>query len=363
MIESIGAVVGVAVTSILSAIPSGIIGAMRSKLKLRLLLTSFFAVILLAACGKSQESHLFRYGHSQSPASTRSTSMVYFAEQLQTRSNGRITVENYFSGVLGSEREMMDMVATGVLQGTRGGLFADANPKYSIFMLPFLVENWDQAERLVNSTLTDEINSAARVNGFHVPATGISQGFRAHTNNVRPIRTPADFTDLKMRVPPQEVYVLTAQVFGASPQEMPASEIYGALRTGVLDGQDNPPANIWDYHIFEVQKYMTVTHYSTGPDPFIVDLDWYTTLTDDLRKLFDEVARETMLYSDKLNRVAEQEIITKLETVLEVNYLTSEELQPFQVLAAGVHEHFVEQGRISKAEIQRARRIASGDEQ
>ena len=131
--------------------------------------------------------------------------------------------------MLGSEREMMDMVATGVLQGTRGGLFADANPKYAIFMLPFLVENWDQAERLVNSSLTDEINVAARDNGFHVPATGISQGFRAHTNNVRPIRTPADLSDLKMRVPPQQVYVLTAQVFGASPQEMPASEIYGAL--------------------------------------------------------------------------------------------------------------------------------------
>jgi TRAP-type C4-dicarboxylate transport system substrate-binding protein len=166
-----------------------------------------------------------------------------------------------------------------------------------------------------------------------------------------------------MRVPPQQVYVLTAQVFGASPQEMPASEIYGALRTGVLDGQDNPPANIWDYHIFEVQKYMTVTHYSTGPDPFIVDLNWYSALPDDLKKTFDEIARETMLYSDKLNRVAEQEMIAKLEEVLEVNYLTSAELQPFQALAASVHEHFVEQGTISNAEIQRARRIASGQEQ
>jgi C4-dicarboxylate-binding protein DctP len=332
-------------------------------LNLRLSLAPVLAVILLTACGETQDAYLFRYGHSQSPASTRSTSMDFFAEQLHARSDGRIAVENYFSGVLGSEREMMDMVATGVLQGTRGGLFADANPKYAIFMLPFLVENWDQAERLVNSSLTDEINFAARENGFHVPATGISQGFRAHTNNVRPIRTPADLADLKMRVPPQEVYVLTAQVFGASPQEMPASEIYGALRTGVLDGQDNPPANIWDYHIFEVQKYMTVTHYSTGPDPFIVDLDWYTALPGDLQKIFDAVARETMLYSDKLNRVAEQEMIAKLEAVLEVNYLTSEELQPFQALAAAVHEHFVEQGTISNAEIERARRIASGQEQ
>lgn len=321
------------------------------------------ALLLLTACGERQSGHLFRYGHSQSPASTRSASMEFFAQQLNERTDGRIAVETYFSGVLGSEREMMDMVATGVLQGTRGGLFADANPKYAIFMLPFLVENWDQAERLVNSSLTDEINAAASANGFHVPATGISQGFRAHTNNVRPIRTPADLSDLKMRVPPQKVYVLTAQVFGASPQEMPATEIYGALRTGVLDGQDNPPANIWDYHIFEVQKYMTVTHYSTGPDPFIVDLKWYNALPEDLQEIFDDVARETMRLSDQLNRVAEKEMIEKLEAVLEVNYLSSEELKPFQALATSVHEQFIEQGIVSEEDIQRARRIASGQAQ
>jgi TRAP-type C4-dicarboxylate transport system substrate-binding protein len=156
---------------------------------------------------------------------------------------------------------------------------------------------------------------------------------------------------------------MTAQVFGASPQEMPASEIYGALRTGVLDGQDNPPANIWDYHIYEVQKYMTVTHYSTGPDPFIVDLEWYKALPDDLQVIFDDVARETMRLSDQLNRVAEREMIEKLEAVLEVNYLSSEELKPFQALATSVHEQFVEQGIVSEEDIERARRIAIGSAQ
>ena len=322
-----------------------------------------FVAVLLVACGEQNDNYLFRYGHSQSAAATRSESMRFFASELQARSDGRIAVENFFSGVLGSEREMMDMVATGVLQGTRGGLFADANPKYAIFMLPFLVEDWDQAERLVNSSLTNELNAGARDNGFHVPATGISQGFRAHTNNVRPIHTPADIAGLKMRVPPQQVYVLTAQVFGASPQEMPASEIYGALRTGVLDGQDNPPANIWDYHIYEVQEYMTVTYYSTGPDPFIVDLSWYNNLPEDLQRIFDDVAEETMRYSDELNRTAEQDMLQRLEAELQVNYLSAEELRPFQELAANVYAKFIEQGVLSDEDIQRARRIAQGSEQ
>ncbi len=286
--------------------------------------------------------------------------MRFFEDQLERRSGGRIQVENYFSSVLGNEREMMDMVATGVLQGTRGGLFADANPKYVIFMLPFLVEDWDQALTLVKSDLAKRINAGARQNGFHVPATGISQGFRAHTNNVRPIRTPEDLHGLKMRVPPQLVYVLTAQVFGASPQEMPASEIYGALRMGVLDGQDNPPSNIWDYNIYEVQNYMTVTHYSIGPDPFITDLDWYETLPGDLREIFDEVALEAIRYSDELNRVAEQEMIDKLGEVLEVIHLRGTDLLPFQRLAQEVYAYFIDSGVISAEEVREAARIARG---
>ncbi len=330
----------------------------RTKRKLRCLVV--VSLIALAACSAEQDNYTFRYGHSQSLASARSESMLFFEQQLETRTDGRIQVENYFSGILGSEREMMDMVATGVLQGTRGGLFADANPKYAIFMLPFLVEDWDQALRLVNSSFAHDINAGAKQNGFHVPATGISQGFRAHTNNVRPIKTPADFQGLKMRVPPQLVYVLTAQVFGASPQEMPASEIYGALRTGVLDGQDNPPSNIWDYNIYEVQDFMTVTHYSTGPDPFSVDLHWFENLPDDLQLLFDAVAVEAIQYSDELNRAAEDAMIRKLGEVLQVNFLSGDELKPFQELARGVYEHFVGQGVFTTEEILQAKAIARG---
>ena len=330
------------------------------------LIKAFIVVALvgsLPGCVEPADHFTFRYGHSQPPSSARSESMRFFEDEVERASQGRIQVENYFSGVLGSEREMMDMVATSVLQGTRGGLFADANPRYVLFMLPFLVENWDQALALVNSDLARQINAGARENGFHIPATGISQGFRAHTNNVRPIRTPEDLRGLKMRVPPQLIYVLTAQAFGASPQEMPASEIYGALRTGVLDGQDNPPANIWDYNIYEVQDYMTITHYSTGPDPFIVNLEWYELLPNDLKIVFDEAAVAAIRYSDELNRAAEQEMIARLDNVLEINTLSGEELRPFRRLVEDVHAHFVEGGEISAADIREAGRVARGEEE
>lgn len=287
--------------------------------------------------------------------------MVFFENELEARTDGKIQVENYFSATLGSEREMMDMVATGALQGTRGGLFADANPKFVIFMLPFLVSDWDQATRLLNSDLTKRINEGARLRGFHIPATGISQGFRAHTNNVRPINTAGDLAGLKMRVPPQEIYVLTAQALGASPQEMPVSEVYSALKTGVLDGQDNPPSNIWDYKFFEVQKFMTITNYATGPDPFIVDLNWYERLPADLKKTFDQVAIEAIAYSDELNRESEQDYISLLEQEMEVNYVGEDDLDSFRQLTDPVVRDFIERGVFTDEDLRIAREIARGE--
>ena len=291
----------------------------------------------------------------------RSQSMIFFKKELEERTNGAIRVENYFSATLGSEREMMDMVATGVLQGTRGGLFIDANPKFVIFMLPFLVSGWDQAIRLVNSELARSINEGARRNGFHIPATGISQGFRAHTNSVRPIQTPDDLAGLKMRVPPQEIYVLTAQALGASPQEMPVSELYSALKTGVLDGQDNPPSNIWDYKLFEVQKFMTITNYATGPDPFVVDLHWYERLPAELQKTFDQVAQEAMHFSDMLNRQSEQEYIGLLEQELELTRVGRDDLQSFRRLTDPVVRQFIARGAFTEEDLRQARKIAGGE--
>lgn len=323
----------------------------------------FVAILLPAltqACGAPEAGYLFRYGHSQPPQAPRSQSMVFFERELEQRTSGRIRVENYFSATLGSEREMMDMVATGVLQGTRGGLFADANPKFVLFMVPFLVSDWDQALRLVNSGLARRINAGARRNGFHIPATGISQGFRAHTNNVRPIRNPGDMAGLKMRVPPQEIYVLTARALGASPHEMPASELYSALKTGVLDGQDNPPSNIWDYKLFEVQEFMSISNYSTGPDPFIVDLNWYESLPTDLRKTFDEVAEEAIALSDRLNRESEKSYIALLAREMELIRLEPEQIQAFRRLTEPVARDFIARGLFTADELNEARGIAGG---
>ena len=313
------------------------------------------------SCRQNSGAIVFKYGNEQPEAALRSQSMLFFKEELEKRTQGRMQVELFFGGVLGNERELMDLVATGALQGTRGWFFADANPKFNLFTLPFLVDNWDQALRLVNSDFTKSVNAGARERGFHIPATGISQGFRAHTNNKRPIRSPEDLKGLKMRVPSQEVYVETARAFGANPQEIPYIEVYQALQTGVVDGQDNAPSNIWDFKVHEVSKYLTISNYATGPDPLMVNLTWFDSLPEDLQRIFNEVAVETLALSDRENRSKEQEFISMLSAKLEVNTLSEAELEPFRKAVEPVYQHFVDKGEFTRDDISAARKAARGE--
>ena len=159
--------------------------------KIQFLLTA--VLLFFISCGEKNSGYVFKYSNEQPESAIRSQSMLYFKERLEKETNGKIKVELFFGGILGNERELMDLVSTGALQSTRGGFFNDANPKYNLLTLPFLIADWDQAQRLVGSSFMDSINNGAKANGFHIPATGISQGFRAHTNNKKPILHPRDF--------------------------------------------------------------------------------------------------------------------------------------------------------------------------
>ena len=322
-----------------------------------------FLALLCISCSKETSAEfVFRYSNEQPKDALRSKSMIFFKDQLEKRSNGRIKVDLFFGGVLGNERELMDFVLTDVLQGTRGGYFADANPKFMLFTLPFLVDNWDQAQRLVQSEFAMEINREARNWGFHVPAIGISQGFRAHTNNKKPITHPDDLEGLKMRVPSQEVYIQTSKAFGANPQELSYVEVYQALLTGVVDGQDNAPANIWDFKIHEVSKYLTISNYATGPDPLMVNLKWYESLPNDLKIIFDKVSRDTMEFSDRINREKETEYIEKISNhpKLKVNYVTGSELMAFRDAVIPVYKYFEEKGILTLDDIKKAQKASKG---
>lgn len=320
-------------------------------------LTSVFGAIL-AATGASAADFTFRYGNEQPETAIRSQSMIWFEKELEARTDGRIDVETFFGGALGNEREMMDQVTSGLLQGTRGGFFADASGAFNLYQLPFLVANWDEMQCLVGSDFTKGIEARAEANGYHIPATGISQGFRAYTNNVRPITSVEDLAGLKIREPQSDLMIATGTALGSVPIAMPFSETYQAFQQGVIDGQHNPPQNIWDFKVHEVQKFMTLTNHMTGPDPLIVNKAWYDGLPADLQEIFDAVAVEALAMSDNLYREAETSVIEEMKGFMEINTLAPEALAGFQAAVGPVYAQMIEAGHFSQDDIDAARAAA-----
>lgn len=180
------------------------------------------------------QTYVFKYANTQSPNHPRSKSMEFFKEQLEKASNGRIQVELYFNGVLGTEAEVLDMVKLGDIQGCRGGLFERANKKFLIYTLPFMFSNTDQVQKIMFGPIGQEINKGALENGLYIPATGVAGGFRNITNNIRPIKTVEDLKGLKMRTPPIDMTIKTFKALGANPQQVAYTETYMALKTGVV---------------------------------------------------------------------------------------------------------------------------------
>jgi C4-dicarboxylate-binding protein DctP len=302
--------------------------------------------------------YTFKYGHTQSPKHPRSKSMEFFKEKLEKASNGRIKVEMYFSGTLGKEAEVMDMVKTGVVQGTRGGLWERANKKFLMYALPFLFENPQQAATAMKSDIGKDINRAALQNRFYVPACGVAGGARQITNNVRPINTIDDLKGLKIRTPPIDVIVRSFKAFGANPQQVAYTETYMALKTGVVDGQENPFSNITDMKFYEPQKYLSVVNWEVHPDPLFVNPDWYNSLPEDLKAIFDTVAEATLEYSNELWLSSEKDYRIFLEKKIKINDVPKENLRGFVEAGMEVYQYYVDKGYFTWSEINQVRRIA-----
>jgi C4-dicarboxylate-binding protein DctP len=303
------------------------------------------SLLWLAAPAASKDTFIFRYGNAQNRTDPRSVSMEFFKRELEKRTAGRIQVENYFGGILGTEREMADAVAMGALQGTRGGMFEDASIKFNILLLPFLLEDWHQAICLVRSDWMMEVAREADTRAFYIPAVGISQGFRAHGSKKRAIRTVEDFRGLKIRVPDaQEVFHRMENALGSNPQGIAQAETYSALKTGVVDGTTAPPSDLWDRRQYEVLNWITIDSHATGPDPLFVNAVWYERLPADLQGIFDEVAREALSYSDELYSTSEQEIIAKLSESVEIIHLTPSMRAQMRERTKPVYDFFVNRG-------------------
>jgi C4-dicarboxylate-binding protein DctP len=179
------------------------------------------------------------------------------------------------------------------------------------------------------------------------------------TNSVRPIETVEDIAGLKMRTPPIDVTIRTFQALGANPQQVAYTETYMALKTGVVDGQENPFSNIVDMKFYEAQEYLSLLNWQVHPDPFYVNPDWYNALPEDLQQIFDMVAVQTMMHSDEIWLASENGYLDELRNHLAVNSITPEAREGFVEKVQSVWDYYVTEGYFSQADIDEALAIVS----
>lgn len=280
------------------------------------LMIGIFSVSLITGCGSKKEAaskeegtskeevFLFKYSNQQNEKHPRTVSMLWFKDELEKRSDGRIKVEIYHSGVLGKEKELFQMTVTNALQGYRGAGYEQLTDKFNLWNVPFTFRSYDEVGYFGQSDFAKEIMKDGSKDGIYIPAVGFT-GFRNLLNNKKKIERPEDLKGLKMRAPGQATIIKFYDQMGANPQEMPFSDVYMGLKTGVVDGVCTASSGHSTNKIYEVANHFTWINYMSGADPLMVSMKWYESLPDDLKKIFDEVSVEAMNYSNQL--IAEQE--------------------------------------------------------
>jgi tripartite ATP-independent transporter DctP family solute receptor len=188
---------------------------------------------------------------------------------------------------MGTHTQCQEMVSTGTLDFyiTTAGLVSVFDPKRTqeLIELPYLFDNYTQAYAFMDTDFVTKIYEPLQAKGIRYLATWCN-GFRHMTNSVRPIYTPADMKGLKVRVVKSEMSMKIISSLGASAVPMSYSELYTALSSGVVDGQENPFMNIYASKFYEVQKYMSLTKHQYSTLPLIFSEKTWKKLTDKQRK-------------------------------------------------------------------------------
>ncbi len=286
---------------------------MKSNLKIGLLI--FLVIFLFSSIFLSsfaaEKVYKFKYSNQQNPQHPRTVSMLWFKDEIEKRSDGRIKVEVYHSGVLGKEKELFEMLLTGALQGYRGAFFEYLNPKFQLWMAPFMFHSYDEVMYFNHSDFAKQLCVDGSIKGAYIPAIGFTGG-RNMINKVKLISRPEDLKGLKVRTPGQAPIIKFYKQIGANPIEMAFSDVYMALKTGVVDGVCNDAAALETNKIYEVAPNFTWINYMVGADPFMVNMEWYQSLPDDLKTIFNEVSVEAMKYSDEMVAGQSDEFCEKL---------------------------------------------------
>lgn len=222
------------------------------------------------------------------------TPIEIFKKEIETRSNGRIKVEIFPNSQLGGAESMVNQLKQGIIQAASAadGHFASHYPNIQVFGIPYLfidrVVAWDVIDGNFGKMISDDM---AKTVGFRALAWFDNGGFRHYSNNKRQIKTVSDMKGLKIRTMNNPMHMEIVKNLGAAPTPVNWRELYSALQTGVVDGQENSITVFRMPKLEEVQKYIVLDGHVFSLQSILINEKWYQSLPDDLRHVVDQSAQ------------------------------------------------------------------------
>ena len=323
---------------------------MRNKLFAAITAAAFAATsFAVAGAAFAQQPIIIKFSHVVSPDAPKGKAAVVFKDLVEKYTNGKVKVEIYPNSSLYKDKEELEALQLGSVQILAPSIskFGPLGIKeFDVFDLPFLMSDDARARQMMASPMMADFNKKLEAKGVE-PLAYWDNGAHVYTAN-KPLIRPEDFRGLKMRIQGSKVLDAVARELGAIPQIIAFGELYQTLQTGVADGEDNVPSNIWTQKLYDVQKYLTVSYHGRLTYAFVTNKKFWDTLPADVKAPLERAVKES---TDFFNETAAKDNVDALEKIkasgkLQVHVLTDEEKKAWVAKLMPVHKEM--QGRFGK---------------
>lgn len=311
---------------------------------------------LLSAANANAQGLELKFGHVGNPGSLFALSAENFAACTNPKLEGKATVQVFGSSQIGKDEELLQKLKLGqVTFSLPSTVMSSVTPEFGVFEMPYIVQDRDHMRKVRDEVVMTTLQDAAKAKGYRILGVW-ENGFRHITNNVRPINKPEDLQGIKLRTPSGEWRVKMFQLYGANPSPMALSEVFTALKTGVMDGQENPFAQIHSQKFQEVQKYLSITGHVYTPAYLLVSEEHYSKLPEDVQTVLNDCAQENSEWVLNKGEELDNDLLTEMKKAsIEVN---EADKQAFVAGSKPIYEEFAKSVEGSKELIEAVQKLA-----
>jgi tripartite ATP-independent transporter DctP family solute receptor len=287
------------------------------KLTRRTALTSAAAGVALFSIGSpaAAKATRMRFAHPHPTSDSWQAAALQFAERIKTDTDGEYEVQVFPNGGLGSDQQIIGAVRGGSIDFciTGNPYFTGLAPVLNVLDLPFLFQSRDHVAAVMDGPIGDGMRS--ELEGSNIKALSTWDiGWRNLTNDRRAVATPDDIRGLKLRTTPNPAHIKAFQLLGASPTPMAFTELFTALETGTVDGQENPVTLILNARFYEVQKHLSLTRHAFTTAPLCMNNDKFAAYPAALQDVLLGAARDMAVTQRQMNEDAEATSLAELKT-------------------------------------------------